>query len=227
MVYVSLSVYAVKVDIPNANFNIKRNQRHQVIYVENVKNKFQAVEIKIQSRKNTLKGKEVLKETEDFIVVPSQLLLKPKEKIAVTVSWVGDEIPKVEKAYRISAEEVELKSGKFSKKNELRATITFLKKYVYSLYVLPIKIKRGLELTSFEYKYKQQELDIIIKNKGTIHKIFQQVTVDVYSSKKKFERFSVPVATTNILGKSEQLVTLKLEGMLPTTAKKVVLLNVN
>jgi fimbrial chaperone protein len=128
------------------------------------------VQLYIVHRKPDIDGKEEYKETPDidelFQVYPSQLILAPKEKRTVRVSWVGDPNPKTELAFRIIAEEMPFSVEDPNKVyTKAVAEVKLASKYVGSLYVTPQGVMPMLEFSASTTDGKQLVLEVV--NKGT------------------------------------------------------------
>src|SRR5947209_1744831 len=80
---------------------------NRAFQVENPSDQTVAVQISMLSRAVDLDGQERNAPAEDdFIVYPSQVLLKPQQVQTVRVQWVGQARPDKELTYRILAEEL-------------------------------------------------------------------------------------------------------------------------
>lgn len=119
----------------------------------------------------TIQGMEVL---DNFIVYPSQLLLKPNEKRSVQVRWVGDPSIPHEQSFTIFSREVPLPKTDAKKKKSEGATsfifINVLMNYAGRLYVTPEDAKPEIIIDSVvtrRNELNKPELVITCRNDGT------------------------------------------------------------
>lgn len=134
-----------------------------------------AVQISMAKRKVDAAGTETNPEADDdFIVYPSQLILEPKQKRTVRVTWAGDTKPASELAYRIIAEQLPVDTSKPKKKKQ--AMIRMLLRYLGAVYITPRGADAKIEVTearSAQLKGKGTRLVLVLTNKGTAHQIIK------------------------------------------------------
>ena len=116
-----------------------------------------------------VEGKEII---DDFIVYPSQFLLKPKERRSIQVRWVGDASMPYGRAFTILCREVPLPKVDRVKPNkaEMSASINILMNYAGRIYVVPQGAKPAIIIDSVETRRNEAdrlELVITCKNQGT------------------------------------------------------------
>ena len=139
------------------------------IQVGNKSNTEAAVKISVQKWAFDLDGVEVREPTNDLIVFPKRLLLKPKDDRSVRVSYRNGVPPRNEASYRIIVEEIPLAK----KKNQVRgkgASINVLTRYVTAFYVKPrnaLSDVKFVESSSFENGFQLK-----IRNEGNAHTHF-------------------------------------------------------
>jgi len=180
-VLVGSPVVGVSINIPDPYFGVSGSDVTRIVYVKNPSDQLKAVELVVKSRRYSLDGEEILVDTEDFIVHPSQLLLKPQESVVVTVSWIGQTVPKIELPFRIVTEELEVPNQKKQvEKKGVSLSLNVRFKYVYKLYVRPAGVKADVVLEKAGFNPTRNALEVILRNQGTAHQVI----------KKSFFRFS-------------------------------------
>lgn len=110
----------------------------QVLVIENPGDEKLPVQIEAFARSTNAKGEEVRTKTEDFVIYPEQVVLLPKEKRNVRVSWSGEIKDGKEKAYRLVASQLPVDfREKNSDPKKTSVNLKFLLQYVASAYVVP------------------------------------------------------------------------------------------
>lgn len=149
------------------------------------------IQISIFNRNPDLNGNEKYEDSKDvgelFQIIPSQLILNPKEKRTIRITYVGDPKIKVEQAFRVISEEFPINVTDPEKvKKKAVASISIMSKYVGSLYVKPIGTMPDISIqTSMT---KDRKLELIFENKGTEHFLLKDTKykVTLVSGKKEF-----------------------------------------
>ncbi|MCM2276720.1 MAG: fimbria/pilus periplasmic chaperone [Oligoflexia bacterium] len=135
------------------------------------------VQISIVHRNPDTDGKEEHVETPDIDemiqVYPAQLVLGPKERRTVRITWVGDPKPKAELAFRMIAEELPFSLEEDKKSNKPVARVRIATKYVGSLYVRPAGAAPQIVIKGESTKDKQPRLSLEIQNVGTAHRVLE------------------------------------------------------
>jgi len=135
----------------------------QVQYlVDNPTSEPMAVEIALKERIQKADGTEETPPTKDLAAFPPQLIIPPKEKRSIRVTFMGTK-PAIEKAYRVVAEQLPLEVDGKKRKG---SGIKMLLKYVAALYVNPGDTSPILVVTVIENK---TELKLEVENKGSMH----------------------------------------------------------
>jgi len=181
LLLIPLRSWAIEVELPNPIFGLTGTNRNQVIYVSNPSAEFKAVEITVKKRSCKLDGEEILEDTEDFIIYPNQLLLRPGETIVSTVSWLGTEKPTQELAFRIIIEELATPKSKSAeiRTNKISVSLNIKYRYVYAMYVVPQNVAPDVHIQSAKRVKKKgsPQLELILNNRGTAHQIMKKLQV--------------------------------------------------
>ncbi len=173
------------------------------------------VQISIYKRDPDENGKEKYTDKdngENFQIFPTQVILNPKEKRTIRITYVGDPKIKKELAYRIIAEEFPINVSDPNRvKNKAVASIAIATKYVGSLYVTPNGAKPDLKIeASLSKEGKNNEMVIVMENRGTQHTILRTPKFKITAKDKEFEMpqdLAKKIGTNNILaGKSRKFV---------------------
>lgn len=137
-------------------------QKQVQFIVENPTGEPMAVEIGLRDRIQKEDGSEDQPASKDIAAFPPQLIIPPKEKRTVRVSFMGSK-PTTEKAYRVVAEQLPVDVNGVRQKG---SGIKMLLKYVAALYVNPGNTKADLKVVSIQVG---SELKITLENKGSLH----------------------------------------------------------
>ena len=135
------------------------------------------IQIAIVHREPDIDGKEDYEKSKDagdlFQIIPSQVILGPKEKRSIRITYIGEPRLKIEQACRFIAEEFPIDVSDPTKvKDKAVANISIVSRYVGSLYVKPAGVSGQLTFDAVADKNpKDQKMIITIKNTGTEHKI--------------------------------------------------------
>lgn len=157
----------------------------QAFRVENNSDELLAVQISILRREIDLGGTEHNAPAEDdFIVYPSQMIIKPKQVQTVRVKWVGGAQQKTELAYRILAEQLPID---FGKEEFSGAKINLLVRYLGSIYIVPegakpdIRVESAAAATGSD---RQRSLQLVLHNQGTAHGLLRNSKLTLESGGK-------------------------------------------
>ena len=172
----SLSASAFTVSPMSVTFELSGPGATQSFQVSNTTPDAIAVEVSLATRQMDIDGKETQTQPPEleslFLIFPSQVILKPGEKRAVRVSYVGSALKK-EAAYRLIFEQLPVATEKKEKTNG--ALIKMLLKYVAAVYVLPPEAKPNLHLKSglrVPGKSGQpDQLELVFENTGAAHRV--------------------------------------------------------
>ncbi len=145
------------------SIHLSEKQKQAQFYLENNSSEPMPVIINVYARIQKIDGKEETPQTKDLEVFPPQLIIPPKQKRSVRVSWKGSK-PNKELSFRLVAEQLPLD---VSKKKKSGSGIKMLLKYVAALYVDPGETKSILKV--IDIKKNKKEISITLKNEGSRH----------------------------------------------------------
>ncbi len=144
------------------SIDLSGGQKQALYLVENPTDTPMAVEISLRERVQKIDGTEDQPVSKDLAAFPPQMIVPPKEKRTVRVSWVG-QAPKAERAYRVVAEQLPLEVDGKQRKG---TGIKMLLKYVAALYVDPGDTAPKVLVEKIE---AGKELVLTIVNQGNRH----------------------------------------------------------
>lgn len=141
-----------------------KNEKTFQYYVENKTDDFLAFEISVFRRKMDKKGNDILeKDTESFMLRPSQIIIPPRSYRNVKVKWKGnDEFkknPEKEQAFRVVMSQFPVNLKKKKEKRQ-QASIQVVYEIKASLYATPKTAKPDLKIVSEDAKI------IVLRNDG-------------------------------------------------------------
>lgn len=194
--------------------------------VTSVSDKPVAIQINMAARQITPEGKEINPEAdEDFLVYPPQILLKPGEEQVVRVTWLGDNNPSKELAYRIIAEELPIELDK-NQRNEnssgISVGITTVVRYVGSIYITPKNAKPKVTLVSADLQKGKDGADrlaITFENQGNAHALLNGLKLNLAPAGQN----SQSAQASAIELKPEQLSGIAGENILPGNRRQFVM----
>lgn len=164
------------------------------------------VQISIYKREPDVDGKETYLPSQDasdqFQIYPSQLILKPKEKRTVRVTFVGDPKIKEEMAFRIISEEFPINVSDDTKvKKKAVMSLNIMTKYVGSLYVTPIGTRPEIKITASKVQDKSGTTKMLLSvaNLGTEHFMLKRPKIKV-SAKKANKEIELPFEALSSIG---------------------------
>ena len=183
----SLSASAFTVTPMSVTFEPSGPGATQSFQVSNTTADAIAVEVSLATRSMDLNGKETQTQPPEleklFLIFPSQLVLKPGEKRAVRVSYVGSAL-KTEIAYRLIFEQLPVATEKKEKTNG--ALIKMLLKYVAAIYVLPPEAKPNLHLKSSARvpgkKGQPDQIELVFENTGAAHRVLSGLRLRIVTT---------------------------------------------
>lgn len=163
------------------------------------------IQISIFHREPDINGKEDYEKGRDasdlFQVIPSQIILAPKEKRSIRITYVGDPKITVEQAFRFIAEEFPIDVSDSSKvKNKTVAAIAIVSRYVGSLYVKPAGVAGQLVFeAAIERDPKETKMVLTVKNTGTEHKILHDAKYNFLTTADK-KQYPISADTLKAMG---------------------------
>jgi fimbrial chaperone protein len=182
-----------------------------------------AVELIVKERIMDESGAETLQDTKDLKIFPPQIIVPPGDKRTIRVNYTGPEDLKIEKNYRVVAEQLPLN---VDEKTKNKAGIQMLMKYVAALYVSPEDTKPDLKVIS--HTSDGNEIKLIIHNQGGRHKLLNSPILK-YSEKDKKKEIPtsemVGVAGENVLAGMKRTFTFKSKKVIPKDAAVEIKIN--
>jgi fimbrial chaperone protein len=157
---------------------------NRVFEVHNDLDEEVAVTLTVKTRSVDAEGVETLKDTKDFAIFPTEMLLKGKAAQVVRVRWQGAASLPSERAYRIIAEEVSLKRSKAVSKGKAMG-IKLVLRFGGTIYVAPDDAKADVVVASAKAvnTAKGPVLEIVLQNRGGRHALIDQPSLTVTSGK--------------------------------------------
>lgn len=159
-----------------------------------------AIEIYACDREIDENGKESeVRNSQDFFIYPSHIILKPYQKRMVRVIWKGNKNINEEKAYRIVAESIPIDFMKGEdKENDLKFQIKMGTQCLCSFYVTPKGVSEKIvcEQANIEKDEGRHFVTIILKNRGKKHGLLREYGIQIQAadltfkySKEEFTKF--------------------------------------
>ena len=132
----------------------------------------EAIEMSVVKREMDLDGKETyVPADDDFLIYPSQIILKGGTTQTVRVTWVGEPDPKKELAYRLVSQQIpiDLKKPEVVKSTTVTAKVSILMKYMGSLYIRPADVQPKVVLESIiaQTDKGKPAIAMILDNQGS------------------------------------------------------------
>lgn len=174
----SLPIDAFVVKLSTDHF-MTDSQMTGTVVVSNPSSTHKAVEIIAKKRSHTIDGKEVYEDTEDFVIIPPQIIIGPQQERAVAIQWIGPRNTNVELPYRIIVDEVPIK-GKKKDQQAKAGNVTIKLQFINSLYIRPKGTHSHVELS--DVKTSKTDIEITLKNSGTQHQIIKELTLTLTES---------------------------------------------
>ncbi|MEK6705240.1 MAG: fimbria/pilus periplasmic chaperone [Bdellovibrionota bacterium] len=143
-----------------------------------------AIELSIMTREIDIDGKETNNNGPEveklFQIYPPQLLLKPKEKRAVRLSWKGESNPKKELSFRLVAEQLPVRTEK-TPAEKGKAVINMLLRYMAAIYITPAGAKPEIKITEAKATNSQNagKISLVFENSGTAHGMLSDFQIEI------------------------------------------------
>lgn len=205
------------------SIELGENQKTAQYLIENDSTESMAIELSVRGRMMDENGKEELPKVGEMTIFPPQMIIPPKEKRTIRVTYNGDKGIQTEKAYRVIAEQLPLSVDSKQKK---KSGIQMLMRYMAALYVSPKDTEASLsaEIVSTN----KGNLNLKITNSGHRHKVLIN---PVFTFKKGKNKWSIKaeelkgVAGENVLAKTHRLFNLKTKEPIPAGASVTIKVN--
>jgi P pilus assembly chaperone PapD len=94
------------VTLKDNKFDPGKGKSILTMFVTNEANTIKAIELVPKKRDLSPNGQEINSETEDIIIIPSQIIIPAKSEKAVSIRWVGTNVIRQELSYRINIDEI-------------------------------------------------------------------------------------------------------------------------
>jgi fimbrial chaperone protein len=139
-----------------------------------------AVTLTIKARAVDAEGVETLKDTKDFVVFPTEIMLKGKASQTVRVKWQGDSSVPLERPYRFIAEQVQLKHSR-SQPFGASMAIKLVLRYGGTIYVATNKARPDVVVAEVKKVDAPggAALELVLANHGSRHAIIDQPSLSV------------------------------------------------
>lgn len=180
----SMSTMALRVELSSDTFSPSGRSANRNLFVTNNSQKMVALEVYAQSRAiNPITGIDELGDVEDFLIYPNQLLLQPDEQQVVTLTWVGDQDLKTERAFRIIVEELNLSLDDDEANNDqMTVKLATLTKIIKAAYVAPSGAKPNVVVSASNIMQQdngKKTIRLTLDNRGTAHQMLKQTELSV------------------------------------------------
>lgn len=143
-------------------------QLTQVLAFENQGETKTPVQIEAFTRTMNEKGEEVREKTSDFVIYPEQLVLMPKEKRNVRVTYSGDVPENAEKAFRLVASQLPVEFANPKEAKTAKVNLNFLIQYVASAYVTPLSARPQVKVIDATW-VAPKKVELTLQNEGGAH----------------------------------------------------------
>ncbi len=158
------------------------------------KEKPAAIEVTASKREINEKGEEILTDaSNEFLIYPSQIILRENSTKSIRVVWKGDKNNlKEEKAYRIIATSLPVnvtKTENGEHAGEIGINIAVATRYLNSLYITPNKAKADVKCTKVyieESQESQRRIVIELTNFGNAHQYLVDLSFTAENASQKF-----------------------------------------
>ena len=183
------------VTLKDNEFNPGKGKKILTMFVTNDSEQMKAIELSSFRRDLKMNGEEIKKDTEDILLIPSQLIVPPKTEKAVSLRWVGPNTIRQELSYRVILEEVEIGRKQKSDSKMIKTKLKFIK----AIYVAPKKVIESVKLVKAYRKLGedgQNRLMLEVNNNGTVHTIFHNMELEYNSQGNKIA--SIIIESKNI-----------------------------
>ena len=116
----------------------------------------------------------------EFTVFPNRLFIAPGQSQAVRVQWKGESTLTQEKAYRIIAEQLPVQDiTQSTTQNEGGISLSFLYKYVGSVYITPDNAKENIVLSG---EADNSKYILKFENRGTAHAVMEDAEITLITN---------------------------------------------
>ena len=205
------------------SIDLGEKQKGTQFLLENDGETKMAVELTVKERKLTEDGVETQVDTKEISIFPPQVIIPPKEKRTIRVTWNGPSELQSEKNFRVIAEQLGLK---VDEKTKNKSGIQMLMKYVAALYVTPDDAASKVTVESHSSDGK--EIVLKIDNAGNKHQILGDPTISFEQNDKKVQIKAQDLkglAGENVLANSKRVFKIKNSTTIPANSKVSIKVN--
>lgn len=179
--FFNINAHAFKFSPMTTSIDLSTKKNSTIFFLENDTTEPIAITAKVLKRKMNIEGEENNEEVQsEFSLYPPQLIIPPNEKRSVKVTWNNKYEISSEEAYRLVAEQMPI-SLEQNKKD--KANIKVLLRYVAALYVTKNSFESDIKLKKIERK--NNNLILLVENKGLKHQILANLKIIVTNGKTK------------------------------------------
>ena len=184
------SLQAFQLVVPQPYFFPQIGAVRQAVHITHHDEHMQPVILEVQAANFTITGEEVLQKTHDFVVYPNKLLLRPQETVVATISYLGNQQPEREQAYRLIAraldaadyaEKKRLNTSEPENPDQITARVKVFYEYWSRLYVRPVDVVAKITAMAIQPVRTQAtdtlRLRVTVHNRGTAHALLHSVRV--------------------------------------------------
>ena len=180
-----------------------------------------AIEIQVFARTQKPDGSDdLVPENDDIIVTPPQVVIQPGESQTFRVSWVGEQAPDRDRAFRLVTNQLPIRFRQEKRENYV-AEVTMRYRYEVALYVQPPGTTPRAQLRSarvFDDAEHGRILEVTITSDGTRRAILENPQLELASGGSSFaietEQLA-PLVGLNILPGSTRIVRMPAPEGLP------------
>lgn len=205
------------------SIDLGEKQKGTQFLLENDGETKMAVELTVKERKMDEQGVETQVDTKEISIFPPQVIIPPKEKRTIRVTWNGQGALDSERSFRVIAEQLGLK---VDDKTKNKSGIQMLMKYVAALYVTPDDAASKISIESHASDGKELVLQIV--NAGNKHQILGDPTLTFEEKDKKVQIKAQDLkglAGENVLANSKRVFKIKNSTVIPAHAKVSIKVN--
>jgi fimbrial chaperone protein len=145
----------VTLTFSDTNFSVSGKSVVRTAYVINGSKELVPIKLSVTNWRIDEEGNNINEETEDFLIEPTQLLLRPKEKKVITVRYVGPVDLDREETFQILAAEVPVRAPLTRGNFELQ----ILQNMIQTVYVNKPDFKHDISLEKVELIHKDVPFD--------------------------------------------------------------------
>lgn len=156
-------LFSFKFNPMSQSLELADGRKSSQFSVENDTDKNMAIELTVKERKMNLIGVENLPATSELSIFPPQMIIPPKEKRTVRVSWNGPMDLKYEKPFRVIAEQMNVKVDDKDKK---QTGIEIKMIYMAAYYVAPKDVEAKL---SAKIETSEESMNMLMTHQRALY----------------------------------------------------------